>query len=249
VFQFYFRGDEGLTHYMSQTHFEVLLRTRCLYLRRQDIQEKDLADGVFPAANKTTLHPRDIALMRALGQSEESARDLATNYQSGNSYMRERHYLHSWTLRDEESPWMWKVHGYSGAGVCIRTSVRRLCEAVGGDTFRGHHGGIFDLKIQPVVYTDENEPFPTSPSFAVAFRKIRVPDHENEAEARLLACDYKIDNPVGPEAQLVPVNLDRLFQAVYLGSRIPAGEFARVEELTNASAGSRVVRPSTAVFQ
>lgn len=248
MFEFHFTGDEGLTHYLSLPHFESLLRSGCMYLRRQDLQEKDLADGVFPAANKASLHRQDVALMQSLGQSEDKARALADNYQSGNSYSRERHYLHCWTLRAEESQWMWERHGFSGAGVCIKTSVRRLCEAVGGNCFKGHHGGKFDLKIQPVKYTKENEPFPTWPSFAVAFRKVKIPGHENEAEARLLACDYKFDNPVGPDAQLVPVRLDRLFWAVYLGSRIAPAEFARVEAFTNAAAGSRVVRRSEVGF-
>jgi len=244
MYQFNFTGSEGLTHYLSVVHFESLIRTGCLYLRRQDLQEKDVADGVFPAANKSELNNRDLALMQTMGQSEEKARALASNYQSGIGYMRQRHYLHCWTLRDEESRLMWEAHGFSGEGVCIKTSVHRLCEAVGGDRFNGHHGGIFDLKIQPVEYTGEDEPFPTWPSYAIAFRKVRIPDHVNEAEARLLASDYKFDNPVGPEGQLVPVKMDRLFQAVYLGSRIEPATFARVEEATNMAAGSRVVRPS-----
>lgn len=249
MYQFNFNGSEGVTHYLRLAHFESLLRTRSLYLRRQDLQEKDVADGVFPSANRAVLHSRDAALMRSLGQSAEKARALADNYQSGNAYMRERHYLHCWTLRDEESSWMWQTHGFSGEGICIKTTVHRLCEAVGGDRFKGHHGGDFDLKLEPVVYTDEGEPFPTWPSYAVAFRKIRISGHVNEAEARLLASDYKIDNPVGPEAQLVPVALDRLLQAVYLGSRISPAEFSRIEALANAAAGSRVVRPSAIKFE
>jgi hypothetical protein len=248
MYQMHFNGYEGLTHYLTLSHFESLVRTRCLYLRRQDLQEKDLADGMFPSANKIKMHPRDLALMHSLGETEEAARDLASNYQSGNSYTRERHYLHCWTLRADESKWMWETHGQSGAGVCIKTSVRRLCEAIGGDRFKGHHGGDFDLKLQPVIYSDEGDPYPTWPSFEIAFRKVRVPGHVAEAEARLLACDYKFDNPVGPDGQLVPVNLDRLFHAIYLGSRISSAEFVRVEAMTNEATGSRVVRPSEVIF-
>ncbi len=245
----HFNGLEGLTHYLPVERFESILQTRCLYLRRQDLQEKDANDGRFPAVSEKTLHRSDLALMRSLGQSEEKVRALATNYQQGNDYyMRQRHYLHCWTLRDEEDRTMWEMHGQSGAGVCIKTSVRRLCEAVDGDRFKGHHGGDFDLKIQPVVYSEENEPFPTWPSYLVAFRKIRIPGHVVEAEARLLACDYKIENPVGPNGQLVPVALDRLFHAVYVGSRISSDEFSRLEALANNAAGSRVVRPSAIQF-
>lgn len=245
MYQFNFSGAEGITHYLRLAHFEALVRSRCLYLRRQDLQEKDLADGVFPSANKTAMHGRDVALMQSLGQSPEKARALANNYQGGNEYMRQRHYLHCWTLRDQESAWMWENHGFRGEGVCIKTTIRRLCEAAGRDWFLGHHGGKFYLKIDRVVYTEEGEPFPTWPSDAIAFRKIRIPHHENEAEVRLLASDYKVENPVGPEAQHVPVALDRLFEAVYLGGRISPEEFSRIEALTNGAAGSRVVRPSS----
>lgn len=248
MYEMHFDGNEGLTHYLSLRHFESLVRSRCLYLRRQDIQEKDHADGTFPAANRVTLHGRDVALMRSLGQTKERAMALAANYQDGNEYARQRQYLHCWTIRDEESRWMWELHGGRGQGVCIKTTVRRLCQAVGGDRFKGHHGGDFDLKLEPVVYSDEGEPFPTWPSYAIAFRKIKIPGHVAEAEARLLACDYKFDNPIGPEGEFLPVHFGRLFQAVYLGSKIPNDEFARIEALTNAVAGSRVVRPSAAVF-
>lgn len=248
MYELHFAGDEGLTHYLSLRHFEALVRGRCLYLRRQDLQEKDYADGTFPSANRNALHRRDLALMRSLGQSEEQAVALAANYQAGNEYTRQRHYLHCWTIRDEESQWMWEVHGGQGKGICIKTTVRRLCEAAGGDRFQGHHGGDFDLKLQPVVYSEDDEPFPTWPSYEIAFRKRSIPGHVAEAEARLLACDYKFDNPVGPDGELLPVNLDRLFQAVYVGSRVSADEFARIEDLANSAAGSRVVRPSSIIF-
>jgi len=243
LYRIHFTGFEGLTHYIRLDHFETLVRTNSIYLTRQDLQEKDPDDGAYPAANKTKLHPRDITLLGSLGRSEAEARALADNHQSGNSYMRERHYLHCWTLRDDESLAMWKLHGFSGKGVCIKTNVRRLCEAIGGDRFTGHNGGDFDLKLQPVVCTDD--PIPTVPSYEVAFRKRDIPSHVNEAEVRLLACDYEIANPIGPERQRVPVSLERLFQAVYLGSGIPTDECTRIEALTNTAAGSRVVRQST----
>ena len=243
-----FPPHTGITHYLGVDRFEQLVQSRCLYLRRQDLQEKDARDGLFPAASKEHLHAGDVALMRALNQSAESARALASNYQMGNDYMRQRHYLHCWTLRDDEHPEMWRMHGQQGRGVCIKTSIQRLRDSIGGDRFKGHHGGDFDLKLDGVVYTDESEPFPTWPSFLVAFRKVRVPGHVVEEEVRLLACDYKIENPVGPEGQLVPVKLDRLFHAVYLGAKIEGPEYERLERLANTAAGSRVVRPSAIRF-
>jgi hypothetical protein len=249
MFQQDFTGNEGLTHYISVKFFEELLAKSCLHLRRQDLQEKDSEDGIFPSANKTQMHAFDLGLMRALGSSEKSARDLATNYQQGNdSVMRMRHYLHCWTLRDDESKWMWETHGYRGAGICIKTTVRRLCEAVGSNTFIGHNQKPFDLKIGPARYIGDDEPAPTWPSYMVAFRKTKKQEHQNEAEARLLACDMDIESPIGPECQLVPVNFDRLFHAVYLGSQVTKEDYERVEARTNELAGSRVVRPSQIRF-
>jgi hypothetical protein len=197
MYQMEFSGLEGVTHYMRADRFEALMRTGCLHMRRQDLQEKDSGDGVFPEANKTRMHAFDAHLMRALGQSGERARSLAANYQMGNDqYMRQRHYLHCWTLRDEESKTMWAEHGCGGKGVCIKTTVRRLCEAVGGDRFIGHNGKQFDMKIGRVQYVEEGQPAPTWPSFMIAFCKRARKDFVNEAEARLLACCYDTKHSV-----------------------------------------------------
>lgn len=231
---------QPLMHYMPIDRFRSLLKNNAVYMRRLDLFEADPLEGKLPAANEVETPNFTAAVQQQLGISSEF---LKNRRQLINGLLRELTYTHCWFGSDVEDANMWTQYGDHAAGVCIKTTAERLLAAVTSTS-------DLSVQIHGVTYSDEQTPISEIVSFVPSCRKqLRFRD---EREFRLLASisvtaseKYSTDAGIKtPEFQLVPVNFNRLFQAVLVGHKASDSNFAEVEQAANAAAGSRVVRHS-----
>jgi hypothetical protein len=229
---------QSLFHYMRVDRFKDLLRAGAIYMRRLDLFQMDPHEGKFPSANARELS----SLARGVGSQLGLGRNPLDGYrhfQEGK--MRELTYVHSWFAWDKEDPRMWKEYGDCGGGVCIRTTARRLREAL---TITRPH---FWMDISGVSYVGDEEPIPEVMSFMAVCRK--RPQFAHEQEVRLIGQldthGWQECGGTTPDHQLINANFERLFERVYIGPNASPVTFNELRSLANQAAGSKVVCRST----
>jgi hypothetical protein len=229
---------QSLFRYMRVDRFKELVRTGMIYMRRLDLFEMDPHEGKFPSANARELS----SLARGVGEQVGFARnplDGLRHFQEGK--MRELTYILSWFGWEQEDPRMWKEYGDSGCGVCIRTTARRLREAL---TITHPH---LWMDISGVSYVGDEQAIPEVISFMPVCRK--RPKFAYEREIRLIGqfdtlgwqeCGDRI-----PDHQLIKADFERLLERVYVGPNVSEETFDELKGLANRAAGSNVVQRST----
>ena len=232
---------QSLMHYMRLDRFKSLLMNRAIYMRRLDLFELDPHEGRFPAANTSQQSSLTRGLAEQLGLPADALKGRREFIEGS---MRKLTYVHCWFGWDNEDQKMWNEYGDHGCGVCVRTSARRLLEAL---------GTVTDFSINPcgVTYSGDEHPIAEIISFLAACRK--RPQFSHEREIRLIGqlgektwqASYTEKGLTTPDHQMVGVNFGRLFERVYVGPNASPAVFAEVEAIANSAAGSRVVQRST----
>lgn len=138
-----------LLHYLPVRRFESLMANKALYLRRLDLFE-DQFEGELPAANDTGISNFTAQFSRQFGMGEK---DIESWKHFITGTHRKHNYVHCWFASEKEDPSMWRDYADAGQGVCIRTTARRIADAL---TCPGHLG----LDIRRVTYTNETEALP-----------------------------------------------------------------------------------------
>jgi hypothetical protein len=157
--------------------------------------------------------------------------------------MRQLTYVHCWFAGDHESAKMWKEYGHAGDAVCIRTTVRRLRQAL----LKVPH---FAINVCGVIYSPEEYPVCELISFLAACRK--RPEFRHECEVRTIGmlgdkawpAEITEEGNTTADHMLVPLDLERLFERVYVGPTIPETIFSELEKTANKAADSRVIQRS-----
>ncbi len=242
---------EPLTHYIPEAYFRSLLATRALYASRVDAQKGDVNDGKLPAQNLAEPSPGDVSILHEISPTTSAKFIISQSIALNRG--RRMNYLHSWTMRADEHPDMWRQYGDSGHGVCIKTTAGRLKAALGIGQFPGQatndDGFKLSIELKKVHYCGDGAAVPVMPSYFATTSK--RPQFEGEAEARVEAhirgdralLWYEKHDP--PRSQLLPVNLERLFEAVFLGPCMAESVARELTAVTNKAAGTNVTRPST----
>jgi hypothetical protein len=229
---------EPLMHYMKLEYFMQMLAAESLHVRRLDTYEDDPLEGLYPDANKRQLSSFDSALLKQLG-AIQNLEDMITS----NRIHRQFAYVHCWFGDRFENRSMWEKYGGQGHGVCLQTTASRLeaslkCPAE------------LLARICRVTYLDEGTPIPTHIGFLPFSRKqtnfkdekefrliaeIRMEPQQTDADGYLLTPD---------KFRALPVNLEKLLEAVVAGPNSSKADLAKLEVAVAEKISGKVVRPS-----
>lgn len=234
--------SQSLLHYLPLHRLNPLISGTAIYLRRLDLFQ-DQFEGKLPAANDSQVSDFTAQFMGQFGMTEKDVKNWKTFLTGTN---RKLTYVHCWFASDNEDVSMWRDYADGGKGVCLRTTARRLGDAI---SRQGHLG----LELRRVTYTGEQEALPEIISCLPAGRKQARPEFVREREVRIIAtiteqawaAGFATTDGEPPDHQLVAVNFDRLFERVYVGPNASDATFQEVEALANKAAGCRVVHRST----
>ena len=234
-------SGQSLMHYMRLDRFKTLLKNKAIYMRRLDLFDLDPHEGRFPAANASQQSSLTRGLAEQLGFAVNSLKGHRDFIEGA---MRKLTYVHCWFGWDNEDQQMWDEYGDRGCGVCVRTTARRLHEALG-------RLPDFTANLCGVTYSGDEQPIAEIISFLAACRK--RPQFSHEREIRLIGqlgdktwqASYTQNGLSTPDHQFLAVNLERLFERVYVGPSASDTTFQEIEALANKAAGCRVVHRSS----
>lgn len=234
--------SQSLLHYLPLHRFASLISGAAIYLRRLDLFQ-DQFEGKLPAANDSEVSDFTAQFMGQFGMTEKDVNNWKAFLTGTN---RKLTYVHCWFASDSEDVSMWRDYADSGNGVCVRTTARRLGEAISRPSQLG-------LELRRVTYTGEQEALPEIISCLPAGRKQARPEFIRECEVRIIgtitekpwAAGFTTPDREPPDHQLISVNFERLFERVYVGPNAPDTTFQEVEALANEAAGCRVVHRSS----
>jgi hypothetical protein len=204
----------ALWHYIKFQYFEAMLNQGALHFSRLD-KQSDKSDGMYSSANAQQWSPAMAALMAKL---KISAKPDWDSLQQTNRILREKAFVHCWTIRRHDIAWMWATFLRGNhRSVALRTTLGRLSAA---------------LESQPVgmlrtPYYSRNKPRPDFSYTAPFMGKDKAFD--NERELRLLTTD-EIDCP-DADHKLIPVDARRVILKVVVHPESPAEFRDEVREL------------------
>lgn len=248
--------DESLMHYMPARHFRTLMCVSSLHATRLDKQEKDPADGVLPMITRPA--PQDALMLRAITPCMDDAaiasftRSQSAAINSG----RRRTYIHSWMMCAIENAEMWREFADNGNGVCIKTTGSRLKVALGIGAFPGRTtnpaGFPVTIQVKKCIYGSSDSSLPVVNAYFSTTKKNS--NFHQQREARVEASlsgdrariNYEMSDP--PESQKLPVQFDRLFEAVFMGPNMDDPTRKELSQSADQLAGSKVARHSTIQF-
>ena len=152
-----------LWRYMDLSKFVWLIADKKLHFARLD----QLQDGFEGSTTRKTLDGMR-TFLEGIGEPKgwENLRNI---YRES----REKMYVNCWYIGDAESEAMWKLYCPSGNGVAIKTTYRKLTQAIAKDE---------DIYIGCVTYADyDTLHFADSNLFYPVMHKRIAFSHENEA--------------------------------------------------------------------
>lgn len=232
---YYLDPSQTLRHFLKFEFFLVLLGKLALRLRSLDGFDDDPSEGKLSGANSG---PSSIGAQLTKQWGIDPETDGWKQFINGTH--RRLVFIHCWFGQEDEDREMWNRYGDGGKGICLRTTIRRFNEA-------------FDSRIASlgrVTYLDETVPIPTIIPSLCAFRKRPQFRHEKEFRlVRQLSFEECPRHPDGeflapPSHVTLPVDLDRLLEAVVVGPNAEESIFERTESAVRAIGLSRIVRRS-----
>ena len=215
-------------HYVRYEYFKALLTNRSIWFTRLD-KQTDKTDGNYSEANAHEMTPPVKNLMNLMGNVE------SVNWPSlkqTNQRLRQKTYVHCWSMRPHESPWMWNsfLEGETRS-VAVRSSIGRLHDALSGQP----------VELKRIIYYPPGIPRPDY-SFTAPFAAKDKMKHMEERELRIIMTTA-IGVTEQAEHKLIPVDLKSLIGMVVVHPLSPPefrDEFHA--ELTRNSVTVRVAR-------
>jgi hypothetical protein len=185
------RTNRAVWHYMTLAKFIALLDTGALFFCRLDCLNDDY-EGSLPQRWR---HER-----RSAPRETAQARKL-----------RESCFVNCWNMSDDESEALWRLYGAQDASVAIRTTYDELLEVM-----RLHER----LYLGLINYADyeKDKINTTSDGLARVMHKRRAFRHEEEVRFVRVRCEPDDQSQTGLD---VPIDLDRLVQAIYIDPYAP----------------------------
>ena len=160
-------------HYVRFDYFQALLKNGAIWFTRID-KQSDKTDGTYSEANASEMTPVVKPLMNSLGivEAPNWAQLLQTN-----EILREKAYVHCWSIRPHESAWMWKAFLQGEVrSVAIRSTVGRLRDALRGQS----------VEFLRMIYYPPGIPRPDW-SYSAPFSAKDKVKHRDERELRLIS--------------------------------------------------------------
>jgi hypothetical protein len=230
--------DAPVWRYLDFTKFVALLTSQELYFARTDLLG-DSFEGSYPTLN---VRLRADAY-RHMGRPEATIEELipqhAWTYRNIGKFV----YANCWTELPHESVALWHMYASMTQGVALRSSFRKLTDALRGYADRPVYVGL----VRYINY--DAEVLPEGNLFNPFLHKRRA--YEFEHELRAVMDDFGAAPPTaqwptgeGPPAIRVPVNLTDLLERVHVA---PAAEewFAHlVRTVVDRFAPGLEIRPS-----
>jgi hypothetical protein len=204
--------------YMKLAKLECLLQTGSLYLRRLDLLQ-DRYEGSSPLP---VVAARDEYMTAGIRPVEPSP-FKAWREQQGQA-IRSRTYVNCWSLNPDESDALWKLYASEDDGIAIRTTYGCLQDMLRLDR---------ELHVGQITYiSNETGSFPSDNLLYPVMHKLHAFAHEREVRfVKLLA-----PTSAPPDGLLVPVHVEKLIQAIYVGPYCPDAYEGEVKRMIDRTA-------------
>jgi len=189
--------SDPLWRYMDFTKFVTMLATKKLYLGRIDTLG-DAFEGAYPIAPSNGF--------RGFFGTEETNRYHEEKAASAKA--RKFYYTNCWHGNDEESDAMWKIYVRGNEGIAIRTTFKRLRDALNVATET--------LWIVPVKYLDGWKSLPTNPTLHACASKRKCFEHEREVRVLWRNADAERSGRPGKKGIGVSCDMATLIDTVCL---------------------------------
>ena len=227
---------EPLMHYMKFEYFMQILTSKSLRIKRLDTYKDDPLEGLYPEANKRQLSGFDSALFQQLDVVQHPEDRIRRD-----QFHRQSAYVHCWYAGILENKSMWEEYGDDGRGVCLLTTACRLESSV-------KHSADLLTSVSKITYLDGHTPIPTAISFLAFSRK--QTKFANEKEIRLIAeitldalpKDAEGHLQIPEENRQLPVDLERLIEAVVTGPNFDRDNVAMLETAISDKISGKIVR-------
>lgn len=211
---------EHIWRFFRFDRFVSLLQTQRLFFCRASRFE-DKWEGAIPKLVEQ-------ASQRAgWGMSEEAR----ANYHAGRVKARSIVAVSCWFMDLHESDAMWKLYVPSGEGVAVKSTVERLRTAL-PQRAKGGRSSIEDIWLGQVRYIDyDKDQFPINNWLYPYVHKRRAFAHEKELRAATVisddatkaAAEAATDFEITDAGLLIPIDVARLIEAIYVAPHAPEG--------------------------
>lgn len=182
-------------HYVRFEHFKNFLKNRALWFTRLD-KQSDKTDGTYSNVNGSEMTSVTKELISSLGVLEMPNQ---TQLYQPTEIIRKRSYVHCWSMRPQESAWMWNSFLQGEArSVAIKSTIRRLKAALHGQP----------VEFLRIVYYPAGIPRPDW-SYTAPFSAKDKVKYKEERELRLLSVN-EVEVTGQPEHQLFPADVKAL---------------------------------------
>jgi hypothetical protein len=222
-------GDENATiwRYTDFAKFLALLETQRLFFPRVSTLD-DPFEGSFPSSQ--TVLSRVLGALVPGVLPEDAQIELHPSIYKIWKVMRYWASISCWHLAEHESAAMWRLYGPEGGAIAIRSTVKRLREALSTVPVPEGYGGRPEILIGKVEYIDYSKDRIPDGSFAAQmYRKRRSFEHERELRAMLLQFPLaesggRPDYEKEPEdtGVAVPVDINVLIEGIAVAPQAPS---------------------------
>jgi hypothetical protein len=197
-------SDTPIWHYIRFEFFQILLQNKALWLTRLD-KQADKNDGMYSDANFREWTPMLQSLLKKAGFTIPSEKSDQSQLQWTNQVLRQRAFIHCWSMRKKESAWMWNsfIQG-EVRSIALRSTIGCLREALNGQP----------VELLRILYYSAGKPRPDH-SYTAPFAAKDREAYSREQELRVLSVRDGAWS-MTDECQLIPVDLKKLIRKVVI---------------------------------
>ena len=201
--------DTCIWHYIRFDFFQALLKNKALCLTRLD-KQSDKNDGMYSDANAHEWTPVIKKLMEHSGMNIQIGKEEWPQLQLTNQILRERTFIHCWSIRAKESAWMWNAFvGGEPRSIALRCTVGCLIEALKGQP----------VDFARILYYSSGEARPDW-SYTAPFTAKDKNAHVNERELRVMTM---VNSRTSENTKhcLIPIVLKKMIRKVVVHPACP----------------------------
>ncbi len=191
-------------HYLRFDYFKELLKNNALWLTRLD-KQSDKNDGMYSEANFRQWTPTIQKLLAKTGFTVKAEKNDETQLQWTNQILRQRAFIHCWSIRSKESASLWNLFvPNDSCSIVIRSTVGNLLSALEGQR----------VEILRMLYFSAGQPRPDW-SYTAPFSAKDKAAHIHERELRVLTL-LESDEAENADHKLIPVDLKKLLRKIVI---------------------------------
>jgi hypothetical protein len=200
---------------MDLAKFVSLLDTKSLFFARAD-KLGDPFEGSYPKQN---LVNRQQAFSEIENETGNPPLNMAAAISDVNSAWTRYHAISCWHLNTQESAAMWKIYVKSDEGIAIRSSFKRLKEAIVSEK---------DIFIGKVKYIDyDTDGFGEGNTFSAFLHKRQSFEHERElraiaTELPVVSGELDLSRETIRGGLAIEVDASHLIDAIYIAPTAPS---------------------------